>query len=275
MIGFYILANDFVKNRRMLGEHGLSLWIEGGDKKILFDTGQSCVYAQNAKRMGLNLEDIDYVVLSHGHYDHTGGLPCFPQKHTKAVLHLHPKILGEKYIQKNEKLPRNIGTPWKIEEIGFPNERIVYNTKPIYIEENITLSGQIPSTTNFEEVPKNFLTKEDGEFFQDFLLDEQMLIIKEKRGIVIFLGCGHPGVVNCLKYATKLYPGEKILGLVGGMHLENVSPLRLDQTIHYLEEMEVQKVIPLHCTGMASICEMKRFLGDRCMLCSAGDWIEL
>ena len=109
----------------------------------------------------------------------------------------------------------------------------------------------------------------------DMIDDEQMLIFNTNNGLVIFLGCSHPGIINCLHYALKQFPGKKIDTVVAGMHLDNVNPLRLQLTMQHLIDLEVSKLYPLHCTGISAISEMKKFLGEKCDILYAGDSIEI
>ncbi|MFA6813793.1 MAG: MBL fold metallo-hydrolase, partial [Bacteroidaceae bacterium] len=109
----------------------------------------------------------------------------------------------------------------------------------------------------------------------DMIRDEQMLIFDTESGLIIFLGCSHPGIINCLKYASKQCPNKKINTLVAGMHLDSVSPLRLEMTIQSMLDMDIQNILPLHCTGIHAINEMKRFLDKRCRILYAGDTFEI
>jgi len=152
---------------------------------------------------------------------------------------------------------------------------IVYTRQPLEIDKGIMVSGEIPCSSTFEEVPKDFYVEKDGRMMHDMMLDEQMLIIEDDDEVAVFLGCSHPGVVNSLKYAQKLIPDKSIKLLVAGMHLENVSPIRLQMTIQYIMDMNIRRVVPLHCTGFGAMCEMKRFLGDRCLTLCAGDAIQI
>ena len=107
------------------------------------------------------------------------------------------------------------------------------------------------------------------------MLDEQMLIIEDEGEVAIFLGCSHPGVVNSLIYARKLFPDKNIKLLVAGMHLDNVSSMRLLMTIQHIQEMNIQKVVPLHCTGFNAMCEIKAALANHCHTLCVGDTIEV
>ncbi len=126
-----------------------------------------------------------------------------------------------------------------------------------------------------KEVPKGFYTEKGGSIVHDMMLDEQMLIIGDGGQIALFLGCSHPGVVNCIKYAQKLKPNKSIKLLVGGMHLENVNPISLQMTIQHIQDMNIGMVAPLHCTGFEQVWELKRSLDNRCLIVCTGDTIKV
>lgn len=275
MLKVHILTDDRVSKRGLLAEHGLSLWIEKDDKSILFDTGQSSVFCHNAKAMGISIETADYIVISHGHYDHSGGLQNFPYGDKAPMVYIHPDAFLRKFAT-NDKASsfREIGIPWKISDQNWMKDKIVYMKQPLMIEDGIMIAGEIYGSNDFEKVSANFYTEKDGRIIQDTMLDEQMLIIEDDGEIAVFLGCSHTGVINSLKYAQKLFPDRRIKLLVAGMHLDNVTPIRLQTTIQHILEMNIQIVVPLHCTGFGAMCEIKRFLGERCLMHTAGDTIE-
>lgn len=276
MIKVHILTDDRVRKRGLLAEHGLSLWIEKDDRSILFDTGQSSVFSHNAKNMGISLEMADYIIISHGHYDHCGGLQHFPYNNKVPEIYAHPDAFLRKFVSTdNDKPSRDVGIPFDISNWGWMNNKIFYTRQPLKIEQGILVSGEIPYSNTFEEVPQNFLIEKDGKVTHDMMLDEQMLIIEDNNEIAIFLGCSHPGIINSIQYAKKLIPDKNIKLLVAGMHLENVSSIRLQMTIQHLLDMNIQKIIPLHCTGFRAICEMKHLLGERCLNLCVGDVIEV
>lgn len=272
----HILTDDRVKKRGILAEHGMSIFIEQENNNILFDTGQSDVYLKNAEVMGIDLNKTDFIVLSHGHYDHCGGLIHFPNTDNFPKIYAHEKAFANRYTLNIDAISyREIGIPWVLSDYKLIEKSIVLNEKNLKIAPGITLCSEIPSTEAFEEVPKGFYINDKNNMTLDMMRDEQMLIIERDKGLVVFLGCSHPGVINCLKHALNLFPGKKIDTLVAGMHLENISSLRLQMTIQHIINLDIQKVIPLHCTGIYAICEMKRFLGDRCLSLCTGDSVEL
>ncbi len=266
-----VLTDDKAKKRGFVAEHGLSLFIEYKDYNILFDTGQSDVYIRNAKALQIDLNKTDYIVLSHGHYDHCGGISSLPNLKKNPKIYLQKSATEQKYaINPDEKTYREIGISWSADDyyINF----IDGNMK---ICEDIDLLGRIPSTVGFEEIPKGFYIKNGNEMSADMLTDEQMLVFDTNKGLIVFLGCSHPGIISCLHYALKQFPGKKIDTVVAGMHLDNINPLRLQLTVQYLINLGIRKVCPLHCTGIEAISEMKKYLGEKCSILYAGDSIEI
>lgn len=268
----HILTDNRARKRNILAEHGLSIFIEHDNANILFDTGQSDVYCHNAIQMGVNLNKTDYIVLSHGHYDHCGGLVEFPKSNDFPNIYVHESAFEKKYcLNPDGKTLREIGIPWSYDDHKDIKNKLIFTKKKTQVAPNITICGEIPSTVAFEEVPRGFYYGPEEDKSIDMMKDEQMLVYESEKGLSIFLGCSHPGVVNCLNYAIKLFPDKKIHTLVAGMHLSNVSALRLQMTIQHMIDLDIQQVVPLHCTGIFAICEIKRFLGERCFTLCAGD----
>lgn len=272
----YILTDNRTKKRDILAEHGLSVFIEHKNTNTLFDTGQSDVYCRNAAQMGVDLSKSDCIVLSHGHYDHCGGLIHFPYPDKAPSIFVHKDAFQKRYtINPDGKSYREIGIPWSLQDYSFIKNKIEYLQKIVKLAPDTILCGEIPSTTLFESVPEGFFTGDKPNRIADMMADEQMLIFDTDKGLCVFLGCSHPGVANCLNYALKQFPGKKIDTLVAGMHLDSVSPLRLQMTLQYIIDLGIRKVVPLHCTGIHAITEMMRFLGDKCLPLCAGDTLEI
>ena len=269
-----ILTDNRAKKRGILAEHGLSLFIEHKNAKVLFDTGQSFVFLENAGKMGTALEETDCIVLSHGHYDHAGGLVHLLKAGICPKTYIHPGAFAKRYAGKNADA-REVGIPWEAQELDCLGKSIIVSDKSRTLHEGVHLLTEVPSITEFEGIPEGFFIEKDSRRLQDMIRDEQMLVCETDMGLTVFLGCSHPGVINCLKRVQNRFPEKPVHALVGGMHLENASPLCLRMTMQHLQDMDIQKVVPLHCTGLQAICEMKRFLGGRCLLLCAGDAFEI
>lgn len=269
----HILTDDRVSKRGFLAEHGLCLLIRHEGHTILFDTGQSDVYLHNAKELGLSLDNVDCCILSHGHYDHGGGLPYFPDMDTHLPVYLQAGAFQRK-LAPDPTACREIGFPWTPSDPAlhrFDMNIVSGETHPL---PNMTLLTAIPYVHHFEYHPVGLYVEVNGETVPDRMADEQILVIETERGLAVFLGCSHPGVINCLTQVQHRFSGKPIDMVMGGMHLGNVGTRRLNETIRHFQAMEIRLVVPLHCTGISAICAMERRLGDRCRVLCAGDTLQ-
>lgn len=273
MLKIRILAENLVRQRNLLAEHGLSLWIEDDTDRVLFDVGQTDVYLHNARHLGIDLSQVNAIVLSHGHYDHTGGLPYFPDAAKRPRIFVHPDAFLPKFEKTDDaQAPyKAIGIPWQKDMLAHLENRIMFNTSTMQVGERLYILTEIPRTTDYEEPAKKLMVKKDDQMLIDDLHDEQVLVCQREQGLVVMLGCSHPGVVNCLKYVRRLFPDQPIQSIIGGMHLERANKNRLIQTMDFFQKLDIAKIIPLHCTGQNVIWQMKRELGDRVLIHCTGD----
>ncbi len=235
--------------RGFANEHGFSMLIEADNKKIIFDTGQNEVLQQNSKNMGVDLSKVDTLVLSHGHYDHTGGIPTILNNATAAHVYINPEALLPRYSIRNE-VPKIIQMPLKSREkiINLPDAQIHWVLEPTKISENIGLTGPIPRKNTFEDTGGPFFLDPQGNN-PDPITDDQALWIKTPKGLVVCVGCSHSGIINTLNYVTQITGETKINTLIGGFHLVNANQKRIDQTVAKLEAFNIEHLIPCHCTG--------------------------
>lgn len=269
-ININVLLDNTTIHDDFLTEHGLSLWIEYKEKKILFDTGQSNAVISNAKKCGIDLEYTDAIVLSHGHYDHTGGLSGTLDIATKAKIYLHPLATEPKFSQKNSNV-KYIGMPGTAKK-AIDRRHIIWTAIPVNIFPGMVITGQVPRVNNFEDVGGSFFLDETCQEPDD-LLDDQALFIESSKGLIVVFGCAHSGVVNILDYISKLTGCKKVYAIIGGMHLLNADKRRIENTIDTFNKYDVQTLIPLHCTGQKVMEHFKSVFGDRFFISGAGDKI--
>jgi 7,8-dihydropterin-6-yl-methyl-4-(beta-D-ribofuranosyl)aminobenzene 5'-phosphate synthase len=254
-----------------LAEWGLSILVETGDTRVLLDTGQSVSATANAGLLGIDLARIDRIVLSHGHYDHTGGLPHILRKMAKTVpVIAHPDIWADKYSHHEGQDYNYIGIPHRRQLLESLGASFSLGRQPVKIGDGIITSGEVPMVTGFEKVEPGLLVKEADAFRQDELLDDQALIIETSEGLVVILGCAHRGIINTLYHARKLTGVERVYAVLGGCHLMYATPERVRLTIAALKELGVQRLGVSHCTGLPAACRMAREFGYRFFFNNAG-----
>jgi 7,8-dihydropterin-6-yl-methyl-4-(beta-D-ribofuranosyl)aminobenzene 5'-phosphate synthase len=244
------------------GEHGFSALIEHEGKQILFDTGQGMSLARNARVLGISLADIKTVVLSHGHYDHTGGLPAvlYPPRGVEVIA--HPDIFAEKFAVRD-----NAGAKTNV-FIGIKYRRryleatlgAEFNLKREFgeIARGIYFSGEVPRQTTFEHPDKRLKVRQGGEIVDDPLLDDISLLIETDEGPVILLGCAHAGVVNVMHHFSVQTGHKKFRAVIGGTHLGFMTGAgdQLERSMDAFDTYGVGLVAVSHCTGRqaAAIC---------------------
>lgn len=273
MIRIKVLIENKTYKTEYLGEHGLSLYIETDDKKILYDTGMSGAFVENAKIMGVNLKEVDFAVISHGHHDHAGGVPAFCMANEHAPVYIHKGVFIKPYPMENGKLSDNhCGIRW-IDMRERLENRLILTDKTTWISEDIAISGTIPKEPGFESTAQFYVRNEDGVLVPDEMEHEQFLAVrvKDAGGIFVFSGCSHTGVETCVKYAHELFPGERIMALVAGMHLYGADTKLINSALDEILKLDVKMYVPLHCTGMEAICSLKARLSDRCVILNTGD----
>ncbi|MFA5675981.1 MAG: MBL fold metallo-hydrolase [Christensenellales bacterium] len=272
MIKIRILVENKTYKTQYIGEHGLSVYIETEDKKILYDTGMSDAFVQNARQMGVDLADVDFAVISHGHHDHAGGVPDFLKANAKSPVYIHKDAFNEPYPMEDGKLSEtHCGIRWTgmLDKI---RERLILTDGVTNIGEDIVVSGTIPKIDGFEPTAQFYTKNEKNEYVIDDMRHEQFLAIRNKKagGVFVFSGCSHTGVVPCIKYAQSLFPGEAIVALISGMHLYGADNTTIRQTLDEILKLEVKMHVPLHCTGIEAMCELKKRISDRCVILNTG-----
>jgi 7,8-dihydropterin-6-yl-methyl-4-(beta-D-ribofuranosyl)aminobenzene 5'-phosphate synthase len=264
------LVENSVYRAGLLAEHGLAFWIEYNGFRILFDTGQGHVLERNAQALGVCLEEADAIVISHGHYDHTGGLPAALRRTRPVDVFLHAAAREPKYTSVKGGTAREIGMSEAARSaLATPPARVHYQDRPLRVADGVTLTGPIPRGSSLEDT--------GGRFFLDTactqtdpLVDDQALILEADRGIIVVLGCAHAGVVSTLRYVQQITHGRPVQALIGGTHLIHASNKRIELTIHELQHQKVQRLALAHCTGVGATVSLWNAFPRRCDACHVG-----
>lgn len=258
-----------------LAEWGLSMLVEADGQKILFDTGGGIAAVHNAELMKVDLATVDRMVLSHGHYDHTGGLLEVLRRAGRKEIIAHPDVWARKYGSLDNSPKRYVGIPFVREALEVMGATFHLSRKPVRLSEHVMTTGEIPMVTDYEIVEKYLCVKEGDELRQDPLNDDLAMIIDTEYGLVVILGCAHHGIVNTLKQARKVAGKELIYAAIGGTHLVHASKERLRKTAAALKEMGVQYLGVSHCTGFNASAYLAREFGNRFFLNNSGTRLTL
>jgi 7,8-dihydropterin-6-yl-methyl-4-(beta-D-ribofuranosyl)aminobenzene 5'-phosphate synthase len=233
-------------------EHGLSMLIEiiSEDKttKILMDAGQSTfAFLNNAQRLKIDLTDIDVIVISHGHFDHTGALLDILRKMPKRIPIIgHPNMFDKKY-SKHARL-RYIGVPFSKDDLQHAGILTLTKT-PVKVAPSACTTGEI-NRTSISSLSNKLLTKKNNNsLVKDELLDDQALVVNLKKGLVIIAGCAHSGIVNIIFHSQKLTNRKEIIGVIGGFHLVESDPETIKAVLEILNTLNPTVIAPCHCTG--------------------------
>lgn len=250
-----LVDNNTFIDQYYCGEPAVSYYIEDEDISLLLDVGYSDLFMKNSNELGVNLENINSIVISHGHDDHTRGLKYFFEQNNKSNISIiaHPHAFKEKSLN-NLKICSPI-----LEEELKEKCNLILSKKPIKVSKNITFLGEIPQMNNFENrraIGKQII---DETSITDYVLDDTALVYKNENGIYIITGCSHSGICNIIEYAKKVCNDTRVLGVIGGLHLFEISD-QVNKTIDYLKENNLQELYPCHCTSFSVRAEMYKSL---------------
>lgn len=254
-----------VDNRVSAGlaeEHGFSAWIEVPGHTILFDTGQGKTLAPNAAMLGCDLEHVDMLVLSHGHYDHSGAICQVLRSAPITKVFCHVASFLPRYSIRTGEAPRSIAMALSDKEaiLDLPANRIHWVTAPLEIIPDVGISGSIPRIHPMEDTGGPFFLDPEGHH-PDLIKDDMAMWLNCDRGLIIITGCCHSGLINTVEHIRATSGVKRVFGIIGGLHLLNASSERLEATCAAIRKWNPEFVIPCHCTGENAIAFLCATLG--------------
>lgn len=258
-----LVDNNTLIDKYYLAEPGFSVLIEEGDTRLLLDTGYSDIFIRNAQKMGLDLAHLDHLVLSHSHLDHTWGLEPLVRYYSElkaaGLSCAKPSLIAhsQTFVSVVEDDFGEFGSLMSKEKLA-KHFKLNLSDKPLWLTEKLVFLGQIPRENNFESI----LTfgKKDGSDEEDWVIEDSALAYKSKDGLVIITGCSHSGICNIIEYAKQICSENRIIDVIGGLHLQNPPIKQLKGTIDYLKKLNMKQMHACHCTDLASKIELSRIV---------------
>lgn len=273
-----ILCENLVGRLVGFGEHGFSAFIETDKGNYLFDTGSGRSIVPNSLVLNKDLKSIRKVFLSHGHYDHTGGLPEVLKLKGKVDVYAHPHVFLDRIAvlkEEDREIKRFIGILYKERYLESLGANFVFNTDFTEVEKGLFLTGEVPRQTNFEKPDPRLFSEMGGAMTNDLFLDDQSLILDTDKGIVLILGCAHSGMINIINHVINKMGKEKFHSILGGTHLDFLTSEQLEESIKSLKRMEIGKIGVSHCTGMRAAFRLQQEFGDRFFYGCVGSVLEV
>lgn len=251
-----LVDNNTLIDRYFFAEPGISFFIEQGGKRILLDVGYSDIFIKNAEKMNIDLRILDYVVLSHGHLDHTWGLDSlirlYTESHTEGIPYKKPTVVAHPLVffaKKSDNM--EIGSLISRDKLS-EHCPVKLSADPIWLTERILFLGEINRKNDFEGKKSlgSIIKPEEEE--PDFLYDDTALVYKSPQGLVIITGCSHSGICNIIEQAKKLCKEERIIDIVGGLHLLDPAKKQIQGTLEYMKDLNPKQLHACHCTDLDS-----------------------
>lgn len=248
-----------------LGEHGLSMLLEIQGQRILIDSGQSSAIIHNLSLLGVAPGSIDQIIISHGHYDHTGGL-YHVLNHARKTLpvSIHENAFAVRYAVSQGKR-RFAGIPYPKEQLAAlgADWRLIREAQEIL--PGLWISGAVPRTTSYETGDARLVVHDanSGCDCQDEIIDDMALFYRSEKGLVVISGCTHSGLVNMVRHGLAVSGADRLHGWIGGTHLGPVSKAQQEQTIAELEAFQPDFVAANHCTGFLMMTRLQQVFGER------------
>ncbi len=271
-----VLAENSVVNPfGIIGEHGFSVFVETPDFNFLFDTGQGKAFVNNALALKKDLSSIKFLYLSHGHYDHAGGLESLLRIKSPLTVYTHKDAFLKRYWSKND-IKIYVGIPFSKAYLESLGANFIYEKGFREIEKGIYSSGEVERKTSFEKIDEEMkVENENGELVQDQIWDDFSLAIDTSKGLVVILGCAHSGIVNILNYFISKTGKKEIYAVIGGTHLGFATDEQINATLEVIDKYNIKKLGASYCTGLEVGAKLYNKLKDRFFFAGAGSVLEV
>ncbi len=262
----------------LIAEHGFCALLDLGDKKVLWDTGQGLCLAQNPARMGIDLAGLHAIALSHGHFDHTGGLDRALQASAGARVVCQPGCMANKRVKREfagKKVELYIGMPRSREEYGQMDAKFEFEEDTAEVAPGVHFLTGIPMETEFEAIEPGFFVQTEKAREQDTFEDDACLAVQGDKGVSVILGCAHRGMINTILHVKKRLGVDRIYSVWGGTHMMDRAHWQVEATINALRELGVEKVGAAHCTGLQNEVRLAQEMPDKFVITHVGTRAEL
>jgi 7,8-dihydropterin-6-yl-methyl-4-(beta-D-ribofuranosyl)aminobenzene 5'-phosphate synthase len=270
-----LCENSVILPFGLIGEHGFAAYVECRDRIFLFDTGQGKSLLNNSRILEKNLKNIEFLYLSHGHYDHTLGIPDLLTIKSPLTIYAHPDIFKDRVWIKDDK-KKFIGMPFKRSYLEGLGAKFSLSKEFCQIGKGIYSSGEITRKTPFEKIDAGMkITDDNNNLIDDKILDDHSLAINTSKGLVIILGCAHSGIINIINHFAEKVGTNEIYAVLGGTHLGFASSLQIEETIKAIEKYNIKKLGASHCTGLEVAAKLYNKLKDRFFFASVGEALEV
>lgn len=258
-----------------LGEHGFAALIEpSGGEPLLFDTGQGLTLLHNARRMNKDLSRLGTVILSHGHFDHSGGLKPLLEEFGPKLVYGHPELFRSRFRVKDTGECYPIGIPSGRKELEAIGASFDLSREFRTVAPGINVTGEVPHVTGFETGDQGLYCDCTGQEL-DITPDDQSLVLETEKGLVLILGCCHAGLVNTVEHVASMTGRRDIFAVIGGTHLAFCSQEQIGKTITALRDLGVKKLAAGHCTGFAASARLSRELPKEFQVAMVGYTLEV